>query len=218
VSGAGLTGTISLTVPLATWLGLSGQPGEVAGYGHLDAAASRDLAAAIATGPGARWHLIITGPDGTAIGHGRARKGNPPPDDPPPPDGTCRPGGPPPPGGTRPPGGSSPPGGTGQSGGPPPPGGISPPGGPAPPGLTGNAGQLRWLAGIKISWLETGTCGHPRETFTYQPSATLRNLIKIRNATCTFPGCRRTARRCDDDHTVPYDQGGRTCECNLMGM
>ena len=21
--------------------------------------------------------------------------------------------------------------------------------------------------------------------------------------------------RCDDDHTIPYDQGGRTCECNL---
>ena len=90
-SGAGLTGTINLTVPLATWLGLTGQPGEVAGYGHLDAAACRDLAAAIAAGPGARWHLIITGPDGTAIGYGRARKGNPPPDDPPPPGGTGSP-------------------------------------------------------------------------------------------------------------------------------
>jgi hypothetical protein len=84
--------------------------------------------------------------------------------------------------------------------------------------LTGNADQLRWLAGIKISWLETGACGHARETFAYQPSAALRNLIKIRNATCTFPGCRRTARRCDDDHTVPYDQGGRTCECNLSPL
>ncbi len=84
--------------------------------------------------------------------------------------------------------------------------------------MTGNDGQLRWLAGIKISWLETGTCGHARETFAYQPSATLRHLIKIRNATCTFPGCRRTARRCDDDHTMPYDQGGRTCECNLSPL
>ena len=87
-SGAGLAGTISLTVPLTTWLGLSGQPGEAAGYGHLDAAACRDLAAAIAAGPGTRWHLIITGPDGTALGHGRARKGNPPPGRPPPPGGT----------------------------------------------------------------------------------------------------------------------------------
>jgi hypothetical protein len=178
-SGVGLTGSVNLTMPLTSWLGLAGQPGEAAGYGHLDAAACRDLAAAIAAGPGARWHLIITGPDGAAIGYGRARKANPPPD------------------------GPSPPGGTGR------------PGGPAPPGLTGNVSQLRWLAGIKISWLETGACGHGRETFAYQPSTALRNLIKIRNATCTFPGCRRTARRCDDDHTVPYDQGGRTCECNL---
>ena len=23
------------------------------------------------------------------------------------------------------------------------------------------------------------------------------------------------AIRCDEDHTLPYDQGGRTCECNL---
>jgi hypothetical protein len=235
-SGTGLTGTISLTVPLATWLGLTGQPGEATGYGHLDAAASRDLAAAIAAGPGTRWHLIITGPDGTAIGHGRARKGNPPPNDPPPPGGTGPPSDPAPPGGTGPPGSPAPPGGTGPPGSPAPPGGTGPPGSPAPPGgtgqsggmpppsgpalpgLTGDAGQLRWLAGIKISWLETGACGHPRETFAYQPSATLRNLIKIRNATCTFPGCRRTARRCDDDHTVPYHQGGRTCECNLSPL
>jgi hypothetical protein len=30
-----------------------------------------------------------------------------------------------------------------------------------------------------------------------------------------FPGCRRRAVRCDDDHTIPHHQGGRTCECNL---
>jgi len=24
--------------------------------------------------------------------------------------------------------------------------------------------------------------------------------------------------RCDDDHTIPYDQGGRTCECNLYPL
>ena len=183
-SGAGLTATISLTVPLTTWLGLTGQPGEAAGYGHLDAAASRDLATTLAASPRTRWHLIITRPDGTALGHGTARKGHPPPSAGPP--------------SARPPG-------------------TGPPG-TGPPGAADNDGRLRWLAGIKISWLETGTCGHARETFAYQPSATLRNLIKIRNVTCTFPGCRRTARRCDDDHTVPYDQGGRTCECNLSPL
>ena len=199
-SGAGLSAMINLTVPLATWLGLSGQPGEAAGYGHLDAAASRDLAATLAVSPRTRWQVTITRPDGTALGHGTARKGNPPPPTRPP--STT---GPPDTSTTRPPG-TGPPGGTGATG---------------PPGSAdgdGNDARLRWLAGIKISWLQTGTCGHARETFAYQPSATLRNLIKIRNATCTFPGCRRTARRCDDDHTVPYDQGGRTCECNLSPL
>jgi len=167
---AGLTGTINFTVPLTTWLGLAGGPGEATGYGHLDAAASRDLAAAIAASTGSRWCLTITSPDGHAIGHACARKGHPPP------------------------------------------------GGPAPPGGLRNGGNLRWLAGVKISWLETGACGHARETLAYQPSPALRHLLKTRDQTCSFPGCRRPARRCDDDHTIPYDQGGRTCECNLAAL
>jgi HNH endonuclease len=32
------------------------------------------------------------------------------------------------------------------------------------------------------------------------------------------PYCRRPATRCDLDHTIPYDQGGRTCECNLAPL
>jgi hypothetical protein len=43
-------------------------------------------------------------------------------------------------------------------------------------------------------------------------------LITIRQPTCSFPGCRRPAVRCDEDHTHPYDQGGRTCECNLAPL
>ena len=43
-------------------------------------------------------------------------------------------------------------------------------------------------------------------------------MITIRQPTCSFPGCRRPAIRCDDDHTLPYDQGGRTCECNLAPL
>ena len=58
-------------------------------------------------------------------------------------------------------------------------------------------------------------CGHARETFSYQPSAALRHLIKTRDRTCSYPGCRRAASKCDDDHTLPHHQGGRTCECNL---
>ncbi len=30
------------------------------------------------------------------------------------------------------------------------------------------------------------------------------------------PGGDRPARGCDLDHTIPWDQHGRTCECNLV--
>jgi hypothetical protein len=85
-------------------------------------------------------------------------------------------------------------------------------GGPRPPGGTDPAA---WLATVKISPIETGTCSHRRESAGYQPSNLLRHIIKIRSPRCGFPGCRRPAIRCDDDHTIPYDKGGRTCECNL---
>jgi hypothetical protein len=75
-----------------------------------------------------------------------------------------------------------------------------------------------WLAGLSFSWLESGACGHARQVGGYRPGSLLRELVKVRQRTCGFPGCRRPARVCDDDHTVPYDQGGRTCECNLAPL
>jgi hypothetical protein len=84
--------------------------------------------------------------------------------------------------------------------------------GPRPPGGTDPAA---WLGTVKVSPIETGTCSHRRESVGYQPSNSLRHIIKIRSPRCGFPGCRRPAIRCDDDHTIPYDKGGRTCECNL---
>jgi Domain of unknown function (DUF222) len=92
----------------------------------------------------------------------------------------------------------------------PPPG--PPPLGPAPPGVP--EGLAGWLAGLKVEWLERGTCSHSRQTKAYKPGKALDHLIKIRNATCTAPGCRRAAQRCDIDHVVPFHEGGRTCECN----
>jgi Domain of unknown function (DUF222) len=93
--------------------------------------------------------------------------------------------------------------------------------GPAPPRgptLRDNAGDPvpAWLASLRIEWLQRGDCDHSRETSAYRPSRQLEHLIKIRNPTCTAPGCRRPAQRCDIDHVVPYHLGGRTCECNCQ--
>ena len=242
--GHGPVGAVNLTMPLATWLGLSDAPGHAAGYGPLDAADSRDLAARLARERGGRWCITLTGEGGRPVAHGCARTG-------PAPSGRSRP----PPRRSRPPPRRSrpPPRGSPRSGG-------SANGSPRkaiPPGVphhsAGSAGgpsrdegsPLRaatspsppadltewpadisewpadvseWLAGIAISRLETGDCRHLRESRSYRPPPSLRHLITIRQPACSFPGCRRPAARCDDDHTLPYDQGGRTCECNLAPL
>jgi hypothetical protein len=74
---------------------------------------------------------------------------------------------------------------------------------------------LAWLAGITLTSLETGPCTHPRQNSAYRPSPALRHLINLRDRTCFFPSCRQQASNCDHNHTIPYQQGGPTCECNL---
>ena len=138
----GATGSVNLTMPLATWLGASGEPGEVAGFGAIAAADSRALAERLAGERAARWCLTLTGQDGRAVAHG------------------C----------------------------------------------------------LALRPLAVGDCLHQRESAGYQPSPSLRHVIMVRQRTCSFPGCRRPASRCDQDHTVPHGRGGRTCECNLAPL
>jgi hypothetical protein len=157
----GLTGTVNLILPAATWLGLADTPGQIAGTGAADAATCRDLAAALATRNDSRWCLTLTDRHGRAVAHGCARAG------------------------------------------------------PGPPGQTDPAA---WLTQITITPIETGTCAHRRESAAYRPPGSLRHLIKIRSPRCGYPGCRRPATRCDDDHTIPHHQGGKTCECNLYPL
>ena len=189
--GHGPVGAVNLTMPLATWLGLSDAPGYAAGYGPLDAADSRDLAARLAGQRGGRWCITLTGEGGRPVAHGCARTG-------PAPSGRSRP----PPRRSR----RSP-----QSDG-------SVSAAPAADLDEWPADVNQWLAGVAISSLETGDCRHLRESRSYRPPPSLRHLITIRQPACSFPGCRRPAIRCDDDHTLPYDQGGRTCECNLAPL
>ena len=60
-------------------------------------------------------------------------------------------------------------------------------------------------------------CTHANAAPGYRIPDRMRDLIEVRDQDCGFPICRRPASRCDLDHTVPYDQGGLTCPCNLSG-
>jgi hypothetical protein len=68
---------------------------------------------------------------------------------------------------------------------------------------------------VTLTALAGAACDHTRESPHYRPPPSLRHHIQIRNTCCTAPGCRMAASVCDDDHSTPFGQGGRTCECNL---
>jgi hypothetical protein len=157
-AGPRLPARISLTVPLATHLGLGDAPGMVAGFGPVDPNLARQLTTLAAADPLTRCCLTITGDNGQAIGHG------------------CLPG-------SR---------------------------------ALNDLGFRPFT--VTITPLAQVSCDHRQREPGYQPSRKLRHLIEARNATCTAPGCRRPAAHCDLDHTVPYDQSGPTCECNLAPL
>jgi hypothetical protein len=195
-----VAGSVNLTVPLRTLLGLGESPGQVAGFGPLDAGAARVIAAAAARHPATRWCVTVTDDAGHAIGHG------------------C---GPNRAAGSR---------GTSRAGEASRAGAASEAGARAAgeAGRRGEAGEARpvggtgaadgWNLVIKVEPLASGDCSHDGQSAGYQPSPRLRHLIEIRDQTCSFPGCRRPAVQCDKDHTMPYDQGGRTCQCNIAPL
>jgi len=170
-----MTGSVNLTVPLAALLGLTGSPGEVAGFGPITASSARDLAAMAAANPAVRWCITVLGDYGQAVAHGCAIR---------PQRGSQR--------------------GPGQEG--------------RPRGDPDGRSADGWSFTATLRALAAGDCSHERETRAYKLSAALRHLIEVRNPTCTFPGCRRPARRCDQDHTTPFHQGGRSCECNVAPL
>ena len=204
-----LAAAINLTIPLATLLGLAERPGEAAGLGAIDPALARELARRAAGNPRTTWCVTVTDHEGHATGHGCARPprrtglrarqepNRPGPRSTPGPDA-------PGPRSTPGPDGSGPLTFTrGQGHGPP-----------------GGYGRWRLRTGgdrqllVDLEPLAVTDCDHRHESAGYQPSDTLRHLVQIRDAECTWPPCRRAARRCDFDHAIPWDQGGRTCSCN----
>jgi Domain of unknown function (DUF222) len=208
---AGAAARINLTIPLATLLGLADHPGEAAGFGPLDAGMARGMATAAAASPATTWCITLTDQHGHPIGHGCSRPGR---------HRKARrkrgPGGLP--GTTGPPGtsrltDSS----TGPSGRPARPPGTGPPG----TGPTGGYGtwRLRPAPGgpdltVDLEPLAVTNCDHRHHTSAHDPSDRLRHLIDIRDGECTYPPCRRNARRCDFEHAIPWEAGGKTCACN----
>jgi hypothetical protein len=220
-----LAARINLIVPLSTLFGASDVPGEVTAFGPVDADTARGLAAAAGTHPATRWCVTVVGKDGRAVGHGCSRGRHTAPPGPPPADGGDPRGGGPGDGDHRSDGRSSAktrdgPGGAGSDPRQPGHGPGAPETGQSPPGLTlhDRTRELMRRFGITVTPLAAGTCDHRNEEPGYEPSRRLRHLVEARTATCSFPGCRRQASRCDHDHTIPYEAGGRTCECNLAPL
>jgi hypothetical protein len=181
----GFAGHVTLTVPEATLIGRAGRPGELGGIGPVDPDLARDLAAAAARNPRSTWCVTVTDSQGHAVGHGCARPAR-----------------------RRKPDGHDPPGGPSFT--------FTPTDQPGPPGGYGTwrftTGQQDLL--IKIGPLPTGDCDHRWEARGHDPGVMLRHLTEVRHARCTGPGCRRPAGRCDFEHNVPYEAGGRSCLCN----
>jgi hypothetical protein len=181
----GFAGRVTLTIPEATVTGRADRPGELGGIGPVDPDLARDLATAAARNPRSTWCVTVTDKDGHAVGHGCARPVR-----------------------RRKPGGPDPPGGPSFT--------FTPADHPGPPGGYGTwrftTGQQDLL--IEIGPLPTGDCDHRWQARTHDPGVMLRHLAEVRNARCTGPGCRRPAARCDFEHNVSYEVGGRTCLCN----
>jgi Domain of unknown function (DUF222) len=203
----GFAGRVTLTVPAATLLDRAGRPAELAGIGPIDPDLARDLAAAAARNPRSTWCVTVTDSQGHAIGHGCAR----------PAPATGR--------NDR----TAPATGRDDRHKP------DTSGGPDPPGRAGftltatdqtgpyrGYGTWRFSTGlpgrrdllIAIGPLPAGDCDHRHEARGHDPGVMLRHLAQVRHATCTGPGCRRPAERCDFEHNIPYEAGGRTCLCN----
>jgi len=217
---------INLTIPLATLLGLAEHPGEAAGFGPIDPALARNLAAQAAGNPATTWCLTVTDPGGRPLAHGCAQPGKPkrkrhrhtrPPRPASTPPG--RGGGPP----GHPPGDSGAPPTSGRPGHPAGNSGAPPTSGPpdsygtwrlqlptlsetGPPGLPDLT--------VDLEPLPVTSCDHRHYSAGHDPSPRLRHLVEIRDGECDYPPCRRAAARCDFEHTIAWEDGGATCGCN----
>jgi hypothetical protein len=221
-------GLLDVTLPWATLAGLSTAPGTLGRIGPITALQARQLTHAAEADPATQWRIIITSTAGHAIAVTRIRRpraGHQAGDVP----GQAR-DGPGPARNAREQARDSPLPGTGLAGrvtltissgtitsSQHPPGGPGPPGGIAAAAFRAAARALTQAQADADADAAAGGCAHGGQTHAYRPPPRLRDHITARDLTCRFPPCRQPAWRADLDHTQPFDDGGRTCRCNLGG-
>jgi hypothetical protein len=237
-------GLLDVTLPWVTLAGLAARPGTLGRIGAITPAQARQLAMAAADDPTAQWRVIVINPDGHAIAVGRIRRlrratvrGSPSGDGPLAGPGTAgrvtltitqdtitalRKGGAGLTATTGPLAGAGPPS-TG------PPGGAGPLSGTGPPGNTGSADRIIAAAlrtadrALQRALVQAeadaaaGGCAHIAASDAYRPPPRLREYVIARDLTCRNPVCGQPAWRADLDHTIPWEDSGLTCSCNLGG-
>jgi Domain of unknown function (DUF222) len=215
-------GLLDMLLPWTSLAGLAERPGTLGRIGPITAVQARVLAQAAEHDPGAQWRVIVTNSAGQAMTvtriRRRARRG---------------------PGGAR----DGPPPGPGLVGrvtvtvtedtvtedtvsagcGP---GGAHRrrrPGRPEPASqiaaaaLRAAAKALAAARSRAAADQAAGGCAHTDESPAYRPPPRLREHVIARDVTCRNPSCGQPAWRGDLDHTIPWDDGGRTCRCDLGG-
>jgi hypothetical protein len=209
--GRPVPGLLDVILPWTTLAGLpGGGPGILGRIGPITSVQGQQLAGAAEHDPAAQWRIIVTNADGQAITVARIRRQRsragpgPPRDRPPHPSGlvgrisltisqdTLRE----------------------QAARP---GGTGPPGGIAMTALRAAVTALDRALARADADAAAGGCAHTDESPGYRPPPRLREFVTARDVTCRNPVCRQPAWRADLDHTIPYDQGGRTCRCNFGG-
>jgi hypothetical protein len=194
---------LTVTVPWRTLAGLSSEPGNLCWLGPVTPLTALTLARAAAEDPACEWRVIVTGTTGQAQAVTRVRRSR----------------------GQR----------TGAAGGlfsritlTVPAGILESVTAPALSYLhsLGALGEIlvrAWQAARDAAteasgWQPTGTCAHLQASGGYRPPDRLRDFIVARDQTCRSPICGQPAWRGDLDHTIPYENGGPTCACNLGAL
>jgi hypothetical protein len=184
---------MQLAIPMLGLLGLAERAGEAHGLGVLDPGLGRRLAADAARNSRSNIEIIVTDSQGRAIGFGHAiRKRSLRADKPPRP--------------LQDPLGSLQNGTSMAS--------FT----PIRAGPQDGYGTWTLAIGdhvftVKLAPIPGGECDHRYESAGYQPSETLRRLVRIRDGECAMPVCVRHPRSCNWEHAIPWPEG-RTCACN----